>query len=88
MNITEARGGTIYPGNSALGEVISTGKDVTKFKAFLIVITHCNGDPYPYGFPLRFLAYNQLESIVWFLLDPLVCHFLYFHIHPSVCIHS
>ena len=66
VNITEARGGTIYPGNSALGEVISTGKDVTKFKAGDIVITHCNGDPDPYGFPLRIWAYDQPESIGWY----------------------
>ncbi len=66
VNITEARGGTIYPGNSALGEVIRTGKDVTKFKAGDIVITHCNGDPDPYGFPLRIWAYDQPESIGWY----------------------
>jgi len=66
VNITEARGGTIYPGNSALGEVLSTGSDVTRFKAGDIVITHCNGQPDDYGFPLRIWAYDQPESIGWY----------------------
>jgi NADPH:quinone reductase-like Zn-dependent oxidoreductase len=66
VNITEARGGTIYPGNSAVGEVLSTGKDVTRFKAGDIVITHCNGEPDAYGFPLRIWAYDQPESIGWY----------------------
>jgi NADPH:quinone reductase-like Zn-dependent oxidoreductase len=66
VNITEARGGTIYPGNSAVGEVLSTGKDVTRFKAGDIVLTHCNGEPDAYGFPLRIWAYDQPESIGWY----------------------
>jgi NADPH:quinone reductase-like Zn-dependent oxidoreductase len=66
VNITEARGGTIYPGNSAVGEVLSVGADVTRFKAGEIVLTHCNGDPDPYGFPKRIWAYDQPESIGWY----------------------
>ncbi len=31
VNITASRGGKIYPGNSALGEVIGIGSEVTKF---------------------------------------------------------
>src|SRR3989442_15515543 len=31
VNIAESRGGRIYPGNSALGEVLEVGADVTKF---------------------------------------------------------
>ena len=33
VNIAETRGGRIYPGNSALGEVLDVGADVTKFKS-------------------------------------------------------
>src|SRR5437764_8942566 len=32
VNIAEARGGRIFPGNSALGEVIEVGGRVTDFK--------------------------------------------------------
>src|SRR5512134_1214444 len=32
VNITEARGGKIYPGNSAVGEVLATGPEVTSVK--------------------------------------------------------
>lgn len=66
INIAEARGGKIYPGNSAVGEVIGVGANVTKFSAGDVVITHCNGDPDPYGFPLRIWAYDQPESIGWY----------------------
>ncbi|MEY2476345.1 MAG: hypothetical protein QOG87_1660 [Actinomycetota bacterium] len=66
INIADARGGRIYPGNSALGEVIEVGDQVTKFKAGDIVITHCNGDPDQFGFPLRIWAYDQPESVGWY----------------------
>ena len=49
VNIAEARGGKIYPGNSALGEVLAVGSAVTRFKAGDIAITHCNGEPDEYG---------------------------------------
>jgi len=65
-NIAEARGGKIYPGNSAVGQVMAVGADVTRFKPGDIVITHCNGDPDPYGFPLRIWAYDQPDSIGWY----------------------
>ena len=32
VNIAELRGGKIYPGNSALGEVLAVGAEVTRFK--------------------------------------------------------
>src|SRR3982751_4854363 len=32
VNIAEARGGRMYPGNSALGEVLDVGPEVTDFK--------------------------------------------------------
>jgi NADPH:quinone reductase-like Zn-dependent oxidoreductase len=66
INIADARGGRIYPGNSALGEVIDVGEQVTKFKSGDIVITHCNGDPDQFGFPLRIWAYDQPESVGWY----------------------
>ena len=66
INIADARGGRIYPGNSALGEVLEVGDQVTKFKPGDIVITHCNGDPDQFGFPLRIWAYDQPESVGWY----------------------
>jgi len=66
INIAEARGGKIYPGNSALGEVLAVGSDVKSVKPGDIVVTHCNGDPDVYGFPLRIWAYDQPESIGWY----------------------
>jgi NADPH:quinone reductase-like Zn-dependent oxidoreductase len=66
VNITEARGGKIYPGNSAVGEVLSVGSEVTRFAVGDVVLTHCNGDPDPAGFPLRIWAYDQPESVGWY----------------------
>jgi crotonyl-CoA reductase len=65
-NIAEARGGKIYPGNSALGEVLATGAEVNRFKPGDIVITHCIGEPDIYGYPLRIWAYDQPDSIGWY----------------------
>ena len=66
INIAEARGGRIYPGNSAVGEVIEVGEQVDKFVPGDVVITHCNGDPDQFGFPLRIWAYDQPESTGWY----------------------
>jgi NADPH:quinone reductase-like Zn-dependent oxidoreductase len=66
MNIAEARGGKMYPGNSALGEVIGVGPEVKKFSRGDVVITHCNGEPDIYGYPLRIWAYDQPDSIGWY----------------------
>jgi NADPH:quinone reductase-like Zn-dependent oxidoreductase len=66
VNIAEARGGRIYPGNSAVGEVLDVGDAVTDFKAGDVVLTHCNGDPDQFGFPLRIWAYDQPESTGWY----------------------
>ena len=66
VNITQLRGGKIYPGNSAVGEVLRVGDDVRDFKPGEVVITHCNGEPDIYGFPLRIWAYDQPESIGWY----------------------
>ena len=45
INIAEARGGKIYPGNSMTGEVLAVGANVKRFKPGDVVITHCNGAP-------------------------------------------
>ncbi len=66
MNIAESRGGKIYPGNSAVGEVLEVGADVTRFKPGNVVLTHCNGEPDAYGYPLRIWAYDQPDSVGWY----------------------
>jgi crotonyl-CoA carboxylase/reductase len=72
MNIAEFRGGKIYPGNSAVGEVLAVGRDVTRFKPGDIVITHCNGEPDAYGYPMRIWAYDQPDSIGWYAEEAMV----------------
>src|SRR5437764_12323459 len=72
VNIAEARGGRIFPGNSAMGEVIEVGPAVTDFKAGDIVITHCNGEPDEFGFPKRIWAYDQPESVGWYAEESVV----------------
>jgi len=66
VNIAELRGGKIYPGNSAVGEVTEVGDRVTRFKPGDVVVTHCNGEPDIYGYPARIWAYDQPESIGWY----------------------
>jgi NADPH:quinone reductase-like Zn-dependent oxidoreductase len=66
LNIAEARGGKIYPGNSAVGEVIGVGAEVRGFAAGDVVVTHCNGEPDIYGYPMRIWAYDQPDSIGWY----------------------
>jgi NADPH:quinone reductase-like Zn-dependent oxidoreductase len=66
VDITKLRGGKIYPGNSALGEVTAVGSEVTKFKTGDIVITHCNGGPDEYGYPTRIWAYDAPDSVGWY----------------------
>jgi NADPH:quinone reductase-like Zn-dependent oxidoreductase len=72
VNIADARGGQIYPGNSALGEVLEVGNNVKRLAVGDIVITHCNGEPDEYGFPLRIWAYDQPESIGWYAEEAVV----------------
>ena len=72
VNIAEARGGRIYPGNSAVGEVLDVGPAVTNFKAGDVVVTHCNGEPDQFGFPLRIWAYDQPESTGWYAEEAVV----------------
>ncbi len=71
-NIAEARGGKIYPGNSAVGEVLAVGGDVTDFSPGDVVLTHCNGEPDAYGFPLRIWAYDKPDSIGWYGKEAMV----------------
>lgn len=66
INIAQARGGKIYPGNSAVGEVIGVGENVTKFKAGDVVLTHCNGEPDEFGYPRKIWAYDKPESTGWY----------------------
>jgi NADPH:quinone reductase-like Zn-dependent oxidoreductase len=66
VNIAEIRGGKIYPGNSAVGEVLAVGERVTKFKAGDVVVTHCNGAPDIYGYPQRIWAYDTEDSVGWY----------------------
>lgn len=72
VNIAEARGGKIFPGNSAIGEVVEVGRDVTRFAPGDVVVTHCNGEPDENGFPLRIWAYDQPESIGWYAEEAVV----------------
>lgn len=72
VNITELRGGKIYPGNSAVGEVTEVGGEVTRFKRGDVVLTHCNGEPDAFGYPLRIWAYDQPESIGWYAEEAVV----------------
>ncbi len=71
-SIAAARGGKIYPGNSAVGEVLAVGSEVKRFKPGDVVVTHCNGQPDNYGYPLRIWAYDQPESIGWYSEEAVV----------------
>ncbi len=72
LNIAEARGGKIYPGNSAVGEVLRVGERVSRFRPGDVVVTHCNGEPDGYGYPLRIWAYDQPDSIGWYAEEAVV----------------
>jgi NADPH:quinone reductase-like Zn-dependent oxidoreductase len=72
INIAEARGGKMFPGNSALGEVTEVGSGVTAFAPGDIVVTHCNGDPDQHGFPKRIWAYDMPDSIGWYSKEAVV----------------
>ncbi len=72
VNITEARGGKIYPGNSAVGEVLEVGPHVTGFSPGDLVATHCNGEPDAYGYPNRIWAYDQPDSVGWYAEEAMV----------------
>ena len=58
VNIADLRGGKIYPGNSAVGEVVAIGEQVTKFAVGDVVVTSGIDGIYPKGFVI-----GQIESI-------------------------
>ena len=66
VNIAALRGGKIYPGNSAVGEVVAVGEDVAGFRPGDIALTHCNGAEDIYGYPKRIWAYDMPDSIGWY----------------------
>jgi NADPH:quinone reductase-like Zn-dependent oxidoreductase len=86
VNIAKARGGKMFPGNSAVGEVIAVGaqlaaearaaaddkKPYKGFKPGDIVLTQCNGEPDEYGYPLRIWAYDKEGSIGWYSEEAVV----------------
>jgi NADPH:quinone reductase-like Zn-dependent oxidoreductase len=72
VNITKLRGGLIYPGNSAVAEVLEVGREVSRFAPGDIVVTHANGEPDSYGYPLRIWAYDQPDSIGWYSEEAMV----------------
>lgn len=72
VNIAELRGGKIYPGNSAVGEVVEVGPAVRRFRVGDIAITHCLGEEDPYGYPSRIWAYDKPDSIGWYSEEAVV----------------
>ena len=72
INIAEARGGRMIPGNSALGCVLEAGAAVTKFSVGDVVITHCNGGADADGFPLRIWGYDAENSVGWYAKEAVV----------------
>ncbi len=72
INIADARGGKMVPGNSATGEVLAVGANVTKFKRGDIVITHCNGGADEYGYPTRIWGYDAENSVGWYAKEAVV----------------
>ncbi len=72
INIAELRGGKIFPGNSAVGEVSEVGSEVSRYHVGDIVITHCLGEADKYGYPLRIWAYDKPDSIGWYSEEAVV----------------
>lgn len=72
VNIVKARGGKIYPGNSAVAEVLAVGADVAGFEPGDIVVTNANGDPDKYGYPNTIWAYDTPDSIGWYSEEAVV----------------
>lgn len=56
----------------AVGEVLEVGNEVTRFEVRDIVLTHCNGEPDDYGYPLRIWAYDKADSIGWYSEEAVV----------------
>ncbi len=65
VNIAKARGGKLFPGNSATAEVVAVGDEVTRFAPGDIVITHSSGQVDSMGYATRIWAYDEPESVGW-----------------------
>ncbi len=72
INISAARGGKLFVGNGALGEIVATGSAVQRFKVGDIVLTQGNGEVDRGGYPVRIWAYDQPESDGWYAEEALV----------------
>ena len=72
VNIAELRGGKMYPGNSAVGEVIEVGPAVRRFRVGDIALTHCLGEADAYGYPSRIWAYDKPDSVGWYSEEAVV----------------
>src|SRR5262247_451930 len=72
IDIARARGGKMVPGNSATAEVLAVGSLVTRFQPGNVVITHCNGGPDAYGYPMRIWAYDAEDSVGWYAKEAVV----------------
>jgi NADPH:quinone reductase-like Zn-dependent oxidoreductase len=72
VDIVKARGGRMFPGNSAVGEVIELGAEVKKLAVGDVVVTHCNGGADSYGFPERIWAYDAPDSVGWYSEEAVV----------------
>lgn len=72
VNISAARGGKMFVGNSALGEVVEIGSAVRRFKVGDIAITQGNGEVDRGGYPVRIWAYDQPNSNGWYAEQAIV----------------
>lgn len=72
VNISAARGGKMFVGNSALGEVVEIGGAVRRFKVGDIVITQGNGEVDRGGYPVRIWAFDQPNSNGWYAEQAIV----------------
>jgi len=72
INVAEVRGGKIFPGNSALGEIVEIGSNVTERKVGEICLLHCNGKPDRFGYPVFIWAYDAPDSIGWYAEEAVV----------------
>ena len=72
VDIAKTRGGKIYPGNSAIAEVVEVGEAVRRFAIGNVVQTHCNGTTDEYGYPLRIWGFDQPDSIGWYAQEAVV----------------
>lgn len=72
INICAARGGKIYLGNSAIGEVVEVGRDVRRFKVGDIVMTQGNAQVDRGGYPVRVWAFDEPTSDGWYAEEAVV----------------